>query len=345
MTTATEEQPSADEVVAAANKILAQANKPKFLSEAEIEAALVTRVFKDERGGERPFKVLVIDSPEKWLPSETVVATYDMPILGTNRFKRFKFTGISLAAWDDLESAHVIPIWQGDGLPNEAFNIEKEKVSREKMVHVLEVSLGEKIPGSTWAEKATWLEKMNMGEFQALYMAAQYEGCNLSDGNLLGDYITLSSMNRQVEEFTGFGKMDDASKSQYFFRQQRPGDNYIIEFPLRGISAKQREEIDNECKEPEPPKIPKRDHARGGALDFKNMIPNLQDKQWLDRCRVVGRRRTMMYFNACLPFAIPGTTIQEQFDWLGGKVVGDIVKLKRFMTEEITSYASRYNSF
>lgn len=344
MTTTTEEQTGVSEIAKHANQILHEASGPKFMTAEEIEAALVTRVFVDERGSERHFKVLVVDCPEKWLTSETVLFTYDMPVLGTNRFKRFKFTGISLSAWDDLESAHLVPIWQGDGQPNEAFNAEREKVSREKMVHVLEVSLKEKIPGSTWAEKADWLENKNMGEFQALYMAAQYEACNLRDGDILSDYIDLSSMNRQVEDFTGFSKMDDASKSQYFFRQQRPGDNYIIEFPLRGVSSRQREEIDNECKEPEPPKVPKRDHTRG-TLDFKNMIPNLQDKQWLDRCRVVGRKRTMMYFNACLPFEIPGKTINEQFDWLGNKVVGDIVKLKRFMTEEITSYASRYNSF
>lgn len=337
--------PPIDDVVQAALEKL-DAKEP--LDPACIMAAAETRIFSDEQKNERIFKVLVVTSPDRWLAANTVSAIYDMPRIGTAQFTRFKFSGVSLSEWDDIESAHIIPQWQGDSgstVPPD-FRFEQEKAAREKMAHVLEVTLSHKIPGSNWGEKIAWIEKMNPGEMQAMYMAAQYDACNIGmqPGPLLTEYNELSAKNKQIQEFAGFEGMDDASKSQYFFRMQRPGDDYILEFPLKGISAKQREEIDRECKEPDPPKAPKRDPVTK-QLDFKNMVPNFQDKQYLDKCRVVGRRRTVMFFNACLPFDIPGKTLNEQFDWLGSRLVGDVVRLKNFITDELTSYYSRYRFF
>lgn len=343
MSTATAEATSTDAAIQAAVEKLGDKEQSAFeLCPEAIIAATEIRNFVDDQKDERQFKVLVVDSPDKWLSSSTTFTYYNMPVIGTNRSTRFKFQGVSLSVWDDLESAHILPAWTGEGVPPPDFRSEQEKIAREKMAHVLELTLCRKIPGETWGDKATWIERMNPGEMQAMYMSAQYDACNLRNGPLLNDYNDWSTKSRQIEDFAGFESMSDASKSQYFFRMHRPSDEYLLEFPLKGISAKQREEIDRECKEPEPPKAPKRDPITR-AIDFKNMVPNLQDKQWLDKCRVVGRRRTIMFFNACLPFEIPGKTLSKQFDWLGGRLVGDVVRLKNFITDELTSYHTRYS--
>lgn len=307
-----------------------------------------TRKFKTRDQSECEFKFLVVDRPERWPEATHFHSVYEMPLLGNTKKIHFHLTGVSLAEWDKMEVEHDIPDWNGDGKPDDDFLAKRQQVVNEKMAHVFEISIGKKLPGSTWAEKADVLKKLNPGEVEALYHYVQNVACNYRDGRILANFAALSADRVETAEdmieFTDYAEWAKVTESAYFFRMQRAFEDYILEFPLKNMGSDTRSQIEIETRDPDPPKKPKRD-PRTERLVPGETVPDLNDPHWRARCRVVAQKRAVLYFNACLPFTLPGSNHLEQYEWLSKRLMGDVVRLKSFIEEELCGYASRYSFF
>lgn len=316
--------------------------------ESESPTTNQTRRLKMKDGSEQAFDFLIIDSPDKWQPASEFHSVYDMPIIGTPKKIRFHLQGVSLEEWESIELDHKVPEWDGEGLPNDEFNQRREQILNEKFAHVFEKALGKQLTGDTYAEKANRLKELNPGEVQALYLFTQNTACNYRDGHLLQSYMQAVA-NREdadsdIMEFSGFEEWKIATEAAYIFRMHRPFEDHMIEFPLKNITSEARSRIENECRDPDPPKKPKRDPKT------KRLIPtetesDFQDENWLRKCRAVNQKKLVMYLDACLSFQIPGENQLKQYEWVSKRLMGDVVRLKDFIEQELCGYASRYNFF
>lgn len=318
-------------------------------AEVHTDDKLVKRKFVSKDKTPYEFDFLIIDSPDKWLEASVVKGTYDMPLLGQDKTLRFNLNGISLAEWEAVEIEHKIPKWDDkDGPQTEEFKQQHEFAIACKRAHVIEISSGKKIPGDDYSQKAKSLQSLNPGEVSALFYFIQNVICSLDNGNLYHQYQKVASENSEtlkdrVVEFENFESWQNATQTPYIFRMHRPQDNYILEFPLKNISAELKMQIDSDTREPEPPKVPKRGPDKRWIAN--EMVPDYNDQGWLARVRAVQQKRTVLFFTACLPFTIPGANIMDQYQWLSRRLVGDVIRLRNFIEEELCEYHSRYNFF
>ncbi len=306
-----------------------------------------TRLYTGRDNSEYAFKFLVIDDPSKWVAAEKITGHYDMPILGQSRSLRFSLTGLSAKQWQEIETQHLIPTWDNPGKqPDDAFLDSRELALAAKRAHVIEVSSGKKIPGESYNDKAIALQKLNGGEVQALYLYIQDVVCSTEDGSLIQKYKKIASeaSTDNVSEFSDFSDWVKATETGYIFRLQRPSQEFILEFPLKNISSKDKLDIELQTRDPEPPQIPFRDPNTGKMVPHQ-MMPDYNDRSWLERCRVVAQKRTTMLLSACLPFEIPGKNTLEQYEWISQRLIGDVIRLQTFINDELCGYRSRYDFF
>jgi hypothetical protein len=297
---------------------------------------------------ETEFPFLVIDSPEKWAEATQVKAIYQMPIIGSGKSIAFPMIGPSLEKWESIEAKFVVPEWQDEGDPTDDFLNNRKKILAERRIAILECCLNKQFPGETAEQKIAYLNDRCPGEVEALIQFIENSLCNWSDGpqsTLLTEYsqVAQRAMGGAVIEFNSFDDWKKANEAEYFFRMQRPTDAYIIEIPLKGLSRDQKEHIQTETKESVPPLRPVFGHDR--RPDKTKTVPNYQDPAWLKRTRTLMQKRTVMYFDACMPFTIPGNNVQEKYQWIAQRLVGDITKVKDFIETEFMSFGSRYSFF
>lgn len=292
------------------------------------------------------FPVLVINTPEKWKEAETFHASYRMPIAGG--FQAFPLHGVSLKDWSDANYAVTIPEWEGaEGTEDAGFILSKQQAILHKQVLVFEKSFGQIIPGDKPEDKIQFLAKRATGELEAIYTFIQHQMCNWEDASdLLPKYMAVANRStlNKTKEVISFLDWKEATEASYFFRMQRRGETFLCEFPLKAISQEQKTRIDQECILPEPPPMPifkREERERTG----QNTRPNRQDPKWLATVRSINEKRTILYFNACLPFTIPGENEKEQYDWVAKRLVGDVDQLKTYIETELLSYGSRFQYF
>lgn len=305
------------------------------------------RAYTSKDNVETSFKFLVIDSPDKWLKAEAIQGNFDMPLLGMGRTMRFPLRGISMKEWTDIEVQHKIPEWTEEKKkPTDEFLAQRELVISAKRANVIELSSGKKIPGDDYMAKAVTLQKMNSGEVQSLYLYIQDVICANEDGSLMQQFrqVIADRAKQNVTEFTSFEDWQRASEFGYMFRMQRPTDDYILEFPLKNISAEAKLAIEMETRDPDPPMVPYRDPISNRFVP-NQMVPDTNDMNWQSRCRAVGQKRLVMFLNACLPFQIPGENQMKQYEWVSGRLLGDVLRLQQFIENELCGYRSRFDFF
>lgn len=299
----------------------------------------------DSEGRKQTFLVHLIRSPEDWLPADQFSGHYDLPNLGTNKVMRFDLKGVSLAEWEAMESEHTVPRWMGEGNPDADHEQRVTAAINAKKAAVFEISTGKKIPGDTMAEKAAFLKRLNEGESDALYYYIQNQVCNFQDGQLLNQYLRLSSLQtKEVTKFEDFESWNTAVKSEYFFRMHRSTEECLTEFLLKSLDADARLQIESETRDPQVPQVPKRDKT-SKKLVRGEWEPNYEDAGYKKAVRAVSQKRLVLYFQSCLPFELPGTNALEKYEWISQRLAGDVVRLRRFIESELLSYESRYNVF
>lgn len=307
-------------------------------------------------GRDVSFDFLVIDSAEKWDIASGVSGEFLMETgqHDASSQLRVMLSGLSLKEWEDIEAANPIPT-----APQDAELTEDSKAKYEhdfeialmrKRVAVLEASTGKTIPGGTTEEKVSFLGQRNPRMTERLFAHVQDVICNLNENpidGLLEQYemfLLDSSKTSGVIDFNSFEDWDTAVNSQYCFRMSRSGDPYILEFPIRGISQEVRHKIETDTREPQPPRIPRRDPVTK-RFDRSNLVLNYEDPSWLQRVKAIHQHRTAMYFDAALMFKVPGGNYMEKYGWISARLIGDVIRLKKYIEKEIIGLAGDLDFF
>lgn len=321
----------------------------------DLKTMLEERVFNEEDGGQSRFDVLVIDKPEKWLPAKEHSEKLDIKTPGTERIKRFNLNAISYHEWENIEDSNPLPELKQDEYGNDntsdpQFLEAHNRVHEARNILFIEASIGEKITGTTTEEKTAWLNKRSSGEFQRIVSFVKRTMGALTDGVTLDQYnaVVMSDVSvgdtaavKEVKSLTDWEEVDD---SYGCFRISRPFENYIVEFPVKAISSEVKSEIEKACTPPIPPKGPYVDPITG-KIDPRRVMPNVKDPHYLQKVNQMHSKKLLMLVQAALIFEIPGNTHEEKIRWLTDRIVGDVVKLRRFIDEELLGYKQQFDSF
>ena len=305
----------------------------------------------ETKEGEFGFYFLVVDSAEKWAAAEIFHGTHYLGGVSASQKMKVPMNGVSLKDWEEVERIHSLPKSPSpedaeDPNIQDEYNRKQSEALAARRVMLFEISTGKKIPGETTEEKVAWLLKRNPRDIESMFTDLQNRICNLAEGHLVANYTekTLEQQASSVKELTSFEDWSVASDATHYFRMHRQTEDYIVEFPLKGMSSEDRMAIEAACKDPKPPNIPARDPVTK-RFDPSRIVPNYEDPAWLGRVRAVNQKRIAMYLDKCLVFKIPGDNEKERYDWASERVVGDIVRLRDFIEREITGMGQHYDFF
>lgn len=293
----------------------------------------------------RDFDILVIDKPEKWEPASAFATTFRLNMLGTNTGIEIPLRGISYGEYEDMETSFEFPQRPDNQNPEiqDRYQTEFQKVLTKRHVRIFETATGQSIPGEKLDDKCEWLKQLGVGESNAIYDYISDVASALEVGSLKSDYDSMTPTGCNALKFTNFNDLLSASRIGSRFIFHRPFEKFLIEFPLKQISEKTKQQIDEECKDPIPPGRPGQNPATGKLeADF---IRNEKDPGYIRSMRAMARKRTVMRLNAILQFEIPGDSIEEKYKWISQRLVGDIFHLQLFMERELFSYRSRLDFF
>lgn len=299
--------------------------------------------------GVKEFKIVKIERAEDWPTADKFEMDYLMSQPGNKTKMKIPMKGISLAAWEKIETDNIIPQVENDAPDDVKEDIASMALDAEnkKTVSLFEEVIGRKVPGESFTEKIAFLNQRNSGEIDAIKFFIKTRAGAITDGSLIGEYLSAidSDVKQEVIQFTGFDDWKAATESKHTFRTHRPFEDYIVEFPVRGISQEKKNEITERTKEPKPPMVPGRSKDDPRKFDRNRMVPNRTDPSFLQQVRAANQLRVVLYFNECLMFTIPGGNEMEQYNWIASHLIGDVVKLRSFIEDEIANYQGYYDFF
>lgn len=303
------------------------------------------------------FYFLVIDKPEKWERADSFHHVCTLRPPGSSIVLEIPVRGLSYMEWEEIEMAHPMPEFNNEveQLVSKERQAEMERLKSDvvakRRVKVFEVSTGKVIPGKDLEEKTEWLKRLGTGNADALFAEILDKHSNTANGkgpssldNYQQAFETSDTPLLTVSKFESFLDLMSLNTAQMFFRMQRQFDNFIIEFPLKHLSDSKREEIDNQVKEPIPDSKPGK-NPMTGKPDQNYPIYAWNDPRYRESMRLYIRARTTMLFEAILPFTIPGDSRDDRYKWIGSHLMGDVVRMKDFIEEDVLNYRSRFNFF
>lgn len=297
-----------------------------------------------ENNRDRYFGVLVIDSPELWQQAEVMRTSYTMRPGGNSAEVTFNLTPLKLASVELIESTNIVPSEPREGESKDEYEARKQRIVDRKLIEQLEIALGDKIPGNDFEQKTEWLNRRLPAEIMALQNYIGNTLAALDDGNVLSDYSKYSRQQQTEKIISSFADWDEGATAKYTFRMARPWENYILEFPLRGITAAEKKAIHESTPDPEPPMTLAIDPRTKKRIP-NQMVPNYDDPAYMARRRSNEQKKIVAYFSHCLTFDIPGDNPKEKYDWISLHVTGDVLKLKDFIDSNVISYRDRYDFF
>lgn len=307
-----------------------------------IEKSITTRTLKSASGQEYNFPFLVVDSPDKWPEAASFCVRRTIP----NTKIGIPIRGISYEDFDRIQEEYAIPAAPEPKSPGyEALRAAREDAILAKEVALIEISTGMKIPGDDSKEKVEFVKAKGKSDVDGLLSYVQDFGCCWVEGDaqtpLVSQYQSLCE-EESVESATPFAMWSDAKDSSYSFIFQRPHDNFICEFPLRGISSEKDTAIRKATDPGEPECIPYKDPISGRISGVRH---NPNDHKWLKRANKMQKKALILYLEATLPFSIPGETEEERAKWLGKRLIGDVAALKRYIDRNVTSFGASLSFF
>jgi len=293
------------------------------------------------------FNVLKIDSPEKWQPAQNTKRLFHWNI--GNKTLKVNLSGISYGKWSEIEDSAPIPERPNsdDIQEQDKYQEEFEKQLTRKRILSMESATGMEIPGSIIEEKEEWIKRKSDKELESIFDYIQSNVCCIGNGNLDEEYkqvLLESDLNGVSIDLKSLEDWDDANAVEHTLRFNRPGEDYIVEIPLNGISKDIRKKIESETKDPLPPKILKRDPK---SRKFDPSAPpeyNFKDPNWIKRVNDLAKKRMVLLFDTCLTFDIPGNSTEEKYKWISDRLLGDVIKLRDFIRNELIGF-SEYRDF
>lgn len=317
----------------------------KAIRPLDLTTQLEERELVNQEKQKSIFKVLSINSSELWLPAIEHSSEYDLKVRNSSNVKRFTLKGVCFSELENSEAEFQLPESAEDEDDTADYNKQKAITLQKRKVKLLEHSSGFIIPGNSLDDKVRWLELRAQGEVDTLFNYVSDVMGNFYDNPILSEFTSLALRQAtNIISVSDFSQWEEAANTETVFRMARPFEKYIIEFPLKSISTKDKQEIDEQTKEPIPPKLPRRDKETG-RIDPTRLEPNYRDPHYKERLRVINQKRFAMVIQAALMFDIPGGNWEQKYQWISQRIVGDVIRLRNFIDEEILGYKSRYDFF
>lgn len=322
------------------------------LEEEEKNIGVEIREFKLE-GESIKYKMLNITKPEQWQPASDFKLFFNMVSPGSETTSVWELNGISYGDISRLNELYEEPFFEERSECSASEQIalknhyekEKSKWENSRRVSILEMATGYSVPGETLEEKIEFITTRDAGELEALNHYIADICTSLSEGReaeMMKQIASLSTAS--VKKVSNFNDWVKSSGTQAFFRICRPFQDYIVQIPLAGISSKRKLEIDSECMTPIPPKVMGIDPATGRPSP-KYLKDNTKDKDYIRAVNAVNDKWIVLMADECLPFKIPGETLEEKKVWISQRLAGDVYKLRQFINAELCGVLSRYNFF
>ena len=307
------------------------------------------RILVTEENGleiEREFRVNTVNSHEDFIPANKHANVYSLKTLGQNKVIEIPIRGISYGEWEEIENKlHVTELSEeSTEQEKEKQKIEKEKNVGLRRVKVFELATDKNVPGETDEDKVTWLsENISAAELDALFNCIIERGSNINDGIALNEYNSaLRNSKPVVSTFSGFDDWVSASNLGSIFRMQRPFEDFIIEVNLRQVTDSRKKQIDEQSKAPPPPSRPKIDKSTGRQI---GMLYDYNNPNYKAQTKIANRKSLVNIFEACLPFSLPGDSVDKKYKWISELLLGDVIKLRNFIENEVFNYRNRIDFF
>lgn len=337
------------------NQATSQPKQSRTVKINGTEFPIEERVISFEVNGEEAqekYPFLVIDRPEKWVPASELQKEFHLSS-GDNQIIKFKLYGISFN--DENEALEKVKFNNKELSEEDLIEMsdkERAEYISELNDHIamrdayfIEKSTRMNIPGDSYKEKATSLQRYTQAQIRSLcdYIRSHMTGS--MSGDLYMNYVrdSVNESSKKVIEFTGFDSIEEPSSQSYWLRFQRSTDSYITEIVMRGISSLQNRKIEEETALPEAPMLPTK--LPNGGFDHNRRSPNRNDINWILTCNSLLKKRRVMIYEACLPFQIPGSTIDEKLAWIGNRPSADIATVDGFIENNMMSYKNQYDLF
>lgn len=306
-------------------------------------------LIEERKIGENVFHFLVIDKPEKWEQATDVTNTFPLTIPNANKRIEIPMKGISYSQWATVMAKFPVPEHDGEGEPPAILIAAKDVARKERKLALFEIATGMTVPGKDFTERSRFIDQCNPGDIDSMEIFITRDLCNTE--NFIGPYLAVYSEMAarfpqenvvKIESFADL--MKESIDSTHAFKMNRLNQTYIVEFPLRVLSAEQKQEIEKQTAEPTPPMVPQIHPVTGQPIPGKRRI-NRADASWIRNINRVDQKRTLLYLNACLPFKIPGDNEESQMKWIGDRLVGDVKQVNNYITDVILGLEGRYSFF
>jgi hypothetical protein len=282
------------------------------------------------------YKVLVIDSPDKWSCADDLKFT-DVIQRGSQNV-RINLQCIPFSTNVYVNDFYPIPN-ESDFVNKSEYVIESEKIKLIRKAIFIETALGISLKGSSIEEKASSLSLFPANYIDRLSDIISNKAASLHDGVLAQAYKKSEESGAKIKDIKNEDIFDFSECPFVHFRTARPFEDYLIEFPLKQLTTEDRSRIESDNVIPDPPNRP------GRGFDTKNSVPWPEEPGYKARIGKMAIKKTIDFLQACLPFEIPGNNVHEKHNWIGKRPAGDVLKLKLFIQMELVDYSWAVNFF
>lgn len=294
------------------------------------------------------YKIRTILTAEEWDDAVAFKEDFTMAIGG----KKMKvgLYGVSYSEWEKVEELYPYPKRPAEDASEDiknAFALDVIEQKFKRKVMLFEKATGKTLPGESFEKKCEWLRERSVDSIDALYSQIEQEMTCIHNSPLLSRFESDSasaSAQEIVETLEDFTSWEKAADTQAILRWSRKFNDYITELPLRRISQEARLRLEKETIAPDPPLKPKR-NKKTNRLDPNETEPNYDDPKWQRICRDLTKKKMVLMFTSAMPFPIPGATVEEQYAWLGGKLLGDVTRIHKFIERELFGYKQQFDFF
>lgn len=293
------------------------------------------------------FKVKKIESIEDWTDAEDISGKFNMDINGLKI--TFNYKGISHLIWNSMVSEFKIPTAEdvSEDMTDEEFAILVSDAYLPRKVVLFERGLSLKIPGETIDEKCKSLSRTPYAENERLLGEIKKYCLCFDNGSDVDKEIYRRTRNTSCKglEIKSYEDFFSATEriNPYFVIFKHEAEDFLYELELKPLTEERRVEIEKEFATPKAPVRPKR--TLSGGLDTTIRERFETEPNHMRRVAKIKSLKTAAYICECLPFEVPGETMEDKMKELYKKPAGDIVELSLYIMQNFVSYSDTVDFF
>jgi hypothetical protein len=238
------------------------------------------------------FKVLVLDSPDKWEEAVNVKFSRDIQI--DSKKIKLNLRCVPYGAYKYISENFEVPEeYSEEEDDSQQKSDSSDLIILKRKVLFFEAATGSPIAGKDLDEKAVNLAKRPIAIVDKIFDIINHWACAVIDDDSTEEFNAVRNKESTVVECNNIDDVFDSGSnvSDRVFTFTRPFQDFIIQVPLKSISSERRSQIENECKIPPPPRRPGKNFdvlllasddmipQVGGYDDIIRKFQNLYDQQ------------------------------------------------------------------